>query len=260
MEKMQNAIEELHYDIGALNSEEQVWFPTILRYLQNRGIGDGKHGELLRANPVIMNNFLSKEDLAALLAYTLEHEADFTISQIYKEKDKPEVSRGPGVVKSNLRKSLIMEVDKRYKEMIDGYINKVLPDVLHQLGIEPFPIKRREYQLTASNDGAFFKMHRDKGPRASPVHSRVLTYVYYFNHEPKAFSGGNLQVYDTIKVDDHVMSALNFQTITPLQNQIVFFPSPLMHEVLPVDCPSQQFAASRFTFNGWLHQAPEENN
>jgi Rps23 Pro-64 3,4-dihydroxylase Tpa1-like proline 4-hydroxylase len=39
-----------------------------------------------------------------------------------------------------------------------------------------------------------------------------------------------------------------------MQNQIVFFPSETLHEVLPVECPSGEFADSRFTVNGWLHR------
>lgn len=33
---------------------------------------------------------------------------------------------------------------------------------------------------------------------------------------------------------------------------IIFFLSRYMHEVLPVKCPSRNFADSRFTINGWI--------
>jgi Rps23 Pro-64 3,4-dihydroxylase Tpa1-like proline 4-hydroxylase len=40
----------------------------------------------------------------------------------------------------------------------------------------------------------------------------------------------------------------------PQQNQIVFFPCSVLHEITPVECPSRAFADSRFTLNGWLHK------
>jgi Rps23 Pro-64 3,4-dihydroxylase Tpa1-like proline 4-hydroxylase len=71
--------------------------------------------------------------------------------------------------------------------------------------------------------------------------------------EPQAFRGGALRLYDT-QIDDHGnCKPGDFQTFYPAQNQIIFFPSRCLHEVMPVECPSQDFAASRFTVNGWLH-------
>ena len=43
------------------------------------------------------------------------------------------------------------------------------------------------------------------------------------------------------------MSEGRYQTIVPQQNQIVFFPCELLHEITPVNCESRQFADSRFT-------------
>jgi Rps23 Pro-64 3,4-dihydroxylase Tpa1-like proline 4-hydroxylase len=46
----------------------------------------------------------------------------------------------------------------------------------------------------------------------------------------------------------------DYRAVVPEQNQIVFFRSELLHEITPVVCPSQAFADSRFTVNGWLHR------
>ncbi|HEY2383822.1 MAG TPA: proline hydroxylase, partial [Terriglobia bacterium] len=35
---------------------------------------------------------------------------------------------------------------------------------------------------------------------------------------------------------------------------IVFFPCEQLHEITSVKCPSQLFADSRFTLNGWLRR------
>jgi Rps23 Pro-64 3,4-dihydroxylase Tpa1-like proline 4-hydroxylase len=40
--------------------------------------------------------------------------------------------------------------------------------------------------------------------------------------------------------------------VQPARNSVVLFPGSLTHEILPVRCPSRNFAHSRFTVNGWL--------
>ena len=57
----------------------------------------------------------------------------------------------------------------------------------------------------------------------------------------------------TGKVQGQVSSG-SYQTVVPQQNQIVFFPCSLLHEITPVECRSRAFADSRFTLNGWLHK------
>jgi Rps23 Pro-64 3,4-dihydroxylase Tpa1-like proline 4-hydroxylase len=56
-----------------------------------------------------------------------------------------------------------------------------------------------------------------------------------------------------LKNGDYVSEG-SYQTIVPRQNQIVFFPCELLHEITPVECASQLFADSRFTLNGWLRR------
>jgi Rps23 Pro-64 3,4-dihydroxylase Tpa1-like proline 4-hydroxylase len=53
---------------------------------------------------------------------------------------------------------------------------------------------------------------------------------------------------------DRQINSGSFQSIPPRQNQIVFFPCSVLHEITPVKCSSGAFADSRFTLNGWLHK------
>ena len=129
-------------------------------------------------------------------------------------------------------------------------IKPVLPQVLQTLGMEEFSITNVELQVTASNDGDFFRFHSDNG--SDPVASRHLTFVYFFHRESRQFEGGELRIHDARLEDDTYVSEGSYQTIVPQQNQIVFFPCELLHEITPVNCPSGQFADSRFTLNGWL--------
>jgi Rps23 Pro-64 3,4-dihydroxylase Tpa1-like proline 4-hydroxylase len=126
-------------------------------------------------------------------------------------------------------------------------IRCVLPRVLCQLGIEEFPITHVEAQITASNDGDFFALHSDDAQEA--IASRRVTFVYFFHREPSPFEGGELRLHDS--TGDH---SPGYQTIVPRQNQIVFFPCSVSHEITQVACTSRAFADSRFTLNGWLHK------
>jgi Rps23 Pro-64 3,4-dihydroxylase Tpa1-like proline 4-hydroxylase len=78
--------------------------------------------------------------------------------------------------------------------------------------------------------------------------------VYFFHREPRQFEGGELRIHDAHLQDAGYVSDGSYQTIVPQQNQVVFFPCELMHEITPVKCGSQHFADSRFTLNGWLRR------
>src|SRR5262249_9445034 len=105
---------------------------------------------------------------------------------------------------------------------------------------------------TASNDGDFFHFHSDNA--SERVSSRYLTFVYFFHREPQQFEGGELRIHDARLAGESYVSEGSYQPIVPRQNQIVFFPCELMHEITPVECPSRLFADSRFTVNGWLRR------
>ncbi len=107
-----------------------------------------------------------------------------------------------------------------------------------------------ELQLTAHNDGEFYKRHIDTrtGPSDEPT-VRLISFVYYCSASPSRFSGGALRLYgfgenDTRQVD-----------IEPVCDSLVVFPSWAPHEVLPVACESGRFEDSRFAINGWIRRA-----
>jgi SM-20-related protein len=139
-----------------------------------------------------------------------------------------------------------------HEEVILNRIHSVLPGVLQQIGMEESPVTRTEVQITASNDGDFFRAHCDDAQER--IVSRRLTFVYFFPREPSQFEGGELRLHDCTSVGDHPQSTGSYQTIVPQQNQIVFVPCSILHEITEVQCRSRDFADSRFTVNGWLHQ------
>ncbi len=139
-----------------------------------------------------------------------------------------------------------------HQDVMVERIKSVLPQVLDELGMEPFTLAGVEVQATASNDGDFFHFHSDNG--SDRVASRYLTFVYFFHREPRPFEGGELRIHDSSLQDGLYVSDGSYQSIVPRQNQIIFFPCQLLHEITAVNCASQQFADSRFTVNGWLRR------
>ena len=202
--------------------------------------------QVLRAECVVFEEFLAPEELKTLTQYALGREADFRMSEVIS----------PGVmgtvVDSEHRRSRVLMDLGSHEKVIRDRIEAALPRVLEKLSMEKFPITRFESQLTASNDGDFFRHHFDNAEEE--IANRELTYVYFFHGEPKAFDGGELRLHDAERRDGSWVTTGNYKAVVPEQNQIVFFPSALLHEITPVVCPSRAFADSRFTVNGWLHR------
>ena len=157
-----------------------------------------------------------------------------------------------GVINYDYRRSRVLMELGAQEEMILARVKSALPLVVEKLGMQEFNISGIEAQITASNDGDFFRLHDDNGSEG--VSARHLTFVYFFHREPRQFEGGELHLHNAHLDDGAYVSDGTFETIVPQQNRITFFPCELQHEITAVKCPSQRFADSRFTLNGWLHR------
>ncbi|WP_253188037.1 2OG-Fe(II) oxygenase [Leptolyngbya sp. 'hensonii'] len=184
-----------------------------------------------------IDNFLTRDEHKRLLSYVLEQEANF-------------VPTSTSTDEADYRKSVVLYAFPEFEDLIRRRIQAIMPDILRKLKITPFPISQVEAQLTAHNDGNYYREHNDNGSPDTAL--RELTYVYYFYREPKSFSGGELRIYDSQIDNDMYVPAESYRDVDPRNNSIVFFLSRYSHEVLKVNCPSQQFADSRFTINGWV--------
>ena len=127
-----------------------------------------------------------------------------------------------------------------------------LPEVLHRLDMPPFDVGELELQLTAYNDGEYYKTHADRDEAG--LVKRQLTFVYYFHRAPKAFEGGDLLLYDG-DAAANLFSQHHFTRVTPVDNRLIFFPSSAQHEVSLVRCASGAYEDGRFTLNGWVNRA-----
>lgn len=119
-------------------------------------------------------------------------------------------------------------------------LRAILPEIQARFGIN---LDRPEIELYvhAYNDGTHFGRHADD--HGGGNWRRRISCVYYLHRQPPGFEGGDLVVYD---------GTGNVFAVEPAHNSAVFFPSHLIHEVLPVTCRSKAFVDSRFGINVWI--------
>lgn len=186
-------------------------------------------------------NFLTPQEHRNMLEWVRKYENAFELSKSSSENE-------------NHRRSLVMLLTPEAEDLIAKRITPIVHLAMKKLSCSGLNLGKIEAQVTAHNDGNYYKLHNDNG--MPPLDKRELSYVYYFNREPKAFSGGELLLYDE-KIEkniegDRFLKADSFQLIEPTNNSIIFFYSRYWHQVLPVNCPNGHFADSRFTINGWI--------
>jgi Rps23 Pro-64 3,4-dihydroxylase Tpa1-like proline 4-hydroxylase len=186
---------------------------------------------------VQVESFLTGSELAWLMDLVLVSEASFVPARVSDDKE-------------SYRKASALAAPEPLRQLFVKKIVALMPEVMPQLKLGRFPVGAIECQVTASREGDYFKAHTDAG--ANETHKRQYTYVYYFNREPKGFTGGELRIYDDVIRNGKLAATDSYQVIEPQHNSIVFFQAAVMHEVMPVQVPSGQFGDSRFTVNGWI--------
>jgi hypothetical protein len=179
-----------------------------------------------------------------VLEYVLSKERDFQVATVV-----PTGGSDP-TVNETVRRAKVLNGLGQLENKVVERLKKELQPALQKLDHKGFPVGRIELQVTASNDGDYFRLHQDTGPNDT----REISFVYFFHREPRRFSGGELRIYETRLIDGHLTPADHSHTLSPRQDTLVFFPSHNEHEVLPVRVPSRAFADSRFTVNGWIHR------
>ena len=199
--------------------------PSRLRYSSPTLIGDG---------------FLPRGEAERLWRYAASREHDFVASST--------TTRVPGY-----RVSRVLPHFPEVAGVIRGRVDALTPELIRRFRLPPFKPGVTEVQLTAHNHGQFYRVHNDCG--SPPTASRVISFVYYFGRQPSGFTGGHLRVFDALIKDGRWIKGPAAYEIAPVHNRIVFFLSRYHHEVLPVVCPSGQFADGRFTMNGWIRRA-----
>jgi Rps23 Pro-64 3,4-dihydroxylase Tpa1-like proline 4-hydroxylase len=188
-------------------------------------------------------SFLPESERAELLHFVIENPGKFQSATIRSGNDSvvnfdrrvAKVSRDFGKMEARLRRRFL----------------EALPVLMRQTGASGPDPDIIELELAAHGDGAFYGVHTDlpigaSRQRRDAEPDRVLSAVYYFHSEPKAFSGGELRLFDVARE--------NFVDIEPAQNSLVAFHSWMPHEVRTVSCPSGDFRDFRFAINCWYRR------
>lgn len=192
---------------------------------------------------VLIEDFLPATEHDEILSRTLAARERFVASTVDDSQTK-------------YRASLVLTDEAAIVDLMRPRITAALPAAALRLGLVRESLRTAiessnvECQVTAHNDGDFYRVHNDSGsPRTK---HRTLSYVYYFQAGPKSFRGGELRLYEVAVKDGFYVAGESYWLIEPKDNAILFFPSHAMHEVLPVSCSSRAFEDSRFTVNGWV--------
>lgn len=200
------------------------------------------------APAVVRDGFLSSDEQRALLDWTLGQQPAFRASRL-----------ADGDVHTGIRSSLRLptELAQPWKAWFAQRMHALLPELIATLALRPFDMERFELELACHNDGDFYRRHIDTAINATwHPGTRTISAVYYFHREPLGFSGGNLRLHAFKRGGDDRA----FRDIPPLQNRLVAFPSWAPHEVMPIACPSRQFADSRFSINCWVHRTQPKDD
>ena len=175
-----------------------------------------ERSELLPAQCVVLDEFLAPSELEALMRFARLHEPQYRVSEVIS----------PGVQASAVdfeyRRSMVLFDIGEPGEALVQRARAYLPRVLEKLGHQPFRVSRTEAQITASNDGDFFRWHCDDGD--NEIATREMTFVYFLHREPKPFQGGELRIYDSHRENGTYVPGADYRVVVPRQNQIVFFP------------------------------------
>ena len=198
------------------------------------------HGDLVRHPVAQLDGFLSGAEIAWLMELAFSAENRFIPARVSDNRD-------------DYRHSFVLAAPDALRQLFVAKITAAMPEVMPQLRLGQFALGKIDCQVTASVDGSYFRAHTDAGENAT--YKRQFTYVYYFNREPKGFTGGELRIYDDTIRNGKLAATLSCQVIEPRHNSIVFFQAAVMHEVMPVHVPSKQFRDARFTVNGWIERA-----
>ena len=188
---------------------------------------------------LVMRDFLSEETVIALLEFARTRQPSF--APTYVDVDL-------NAVKPAVRRSVGLRELGAFRDILKSRLIESLPAFVSGLGVTSIDSPKFDIELVAHGDGAFYKRHIDtQTARYCDLDQiRVLSAVYYFYAEPKAFEGGALRLF-AIGAEP-----APYIDIAPMRNSLLVFPSWAPHEVMPVSCPSNAFADSRFAINCWV--------
>jgi Rps23 Pro-64 3,4-dihydroxylase Tpa1-like proline 4-hydroxylase len=193
---------------------------------------------------LVIDDFLSPDEYRDMLDFALSQEERFESGTVV------------GKQSPHRQNKVIMNFDETaHSRLLCNRLLTCLPVFARELKMPLFPVGRVESQLTASNDGHYYRVHADAGDQGTD--DRTLTCVYYFFREPRPFSGGALRLYDAITQGAHREATRSYREIEAVSNRLVVFHSAAFHELMPIRCPSRSFGDSRFAVTNWVQSTSQ---
>lgn len=202
-------------------------------------------------------DFLPERDNRRILEWVLSNAAEFGAAAVstgqVNSEDRVSPKKRVALTTSNLGP---------FEPMLTKHFLGALEEIVAHTGA-PLSPQSLELEFSAHGDGGFFGPHIDiptgknRGPNGGePGQDRLLSAVYYFHREPKAFSDGALRLYrfgaDPTGAGLESTNHIDFE---PVNNSLVAFPSTVLHEVRPVRCLTSNFEDYRFALNCWYCRA-----
>lgn len=142
-----------------------------------------------------------------------------------------------------------------FRQRIEAAVLERVPDLVASLRLSPFQPNDCEIEIVAHEDGAYYNRHIDvftDEERQKCGGDRLLSLVYYFFREPRAFDGGELRLFQIPRM---LPSEPDQVDVVPVNDCAIVFSSWIPHEVRPIRCPSGDFADARFAINCWVRRA-----
>lgn len=222
-----------------LEPTDDVSHALAARLSQGRALpvaGDGPQPALY----VALRDFLPAETFDALLPKVLELRANFGAARVGGSCN--------ATVRPDHRQGLHLAAPAPIRKLFRTRLRDVLRDALPYLGLERLEIEGIEVTVRACLDGDFFRVHRDENEK----NHRKVSFAFFFHREPKAFSGGDLLLFDSdLENGGH---SNQFTRILPKPNTLVMFRSSVFHTVTNVRCESGELKDGRLAVNGHIRR------
>jgi Rps23 Pro-64 3,4-dihydroxylase Tpa1-like proline 4-hydroxylase len=178
-------------------------------------------------------DWLGRETADALLDYAVQSEASFQPSVIRRNSER--------VFDPKVRRSLALTDLGPFADTIAARARQLAPQLNLRFGNGGFEPATIWLELISHGDGDFVRPHIDVSVGEAEKQNRQISMVYYLRCEPSRFRGGELRLY--------WFGQERFVDVEPRHDLLLAFPSIALHEVNPVSCPGDDFAARRFSVN-----------
>ena len=191
----------------------------------------------------IIDDFLGPRQAARLLGFAIANEKRFAPSDVHLS--------APARSHRAMRRSLSLA--EGHDDAL-GEFHRALDarkeSLRASLGVPGFTECEREVDFVAHRDGHHYRRHVDAlsgTARVQTAADRMISLVYYLHREPRAFSGGELDLFAVPGGARH--------RVEPRHDRLVAFSSIVPHEVRPIALPGNAFADARFSVACWLCRA-----